>query len=246
MHAYSNSATQETASATAAAPQPQSPHAVFDEIWRELEVTSGYDGLRFPQRIFWLNGAPGAGKGTHTPTLLRLLNIPNQPIVTSDLLKSPEARKIIDAGLLVGDREVLTLLLKQLQHPQLATGVIVDGFPRTAAQVEFLKIFHAKLAALNARQNLPAPEFSILVLFVDEDESVARQMKRGRETQLAGGGEVRKTDLDPDLARQRYRVFATQTLDPLKVLQGTFPYHHIHSIGPIEEVAHRIVEALKH
>jgi adenylate kinase len=233
-----NSAQTQTADANTRTP-------LFDEFWRDIEANAPTTGLRFPRRIFWLNGAPGAGKGTHTPAILRHLAIPNQPIVTSDLLNTPEARKIIDAGLLVGDREVLALLLNKLQDPQLADGVVVDGFPRTAPQVESLRAFHSKLAAYNARHGLPAPEFSILVLYVDEAESVARQMKRGRETLAAGHKEaVRKTDLDPELARQRYRVFTAKTLDPLKTLQGTFPYHHIPSSGTIEEVSRRIVEEI--
>jgi adenylate kinase len=219
-------------------------HAIFDEIWHDITATAGPNGPRFPQKIFWLNGAPGAGKGTHTPAIQRHLAIHTEPVVTSDLLKTPEARKLIDAGLLVGDREVITLLLNKLQAPQFASDVIVDGFPRTAAQVEFLKAFYAKLTAHNAGLGLPAPEFSALVLFVDEAESVARQMKRGRETQATGGAEVRKTDLDPELARQRYRIFSTQTLDPLKTLQGLIPYHLIHSTGSIEEVSRRIVAEL--
>jgi adenylate kinase len=210
-------------------------------VWRDIEAAAGPGGPLFPKKIFWLNGAPGAGKGTHTPSIQRHLGIAAEPVVISDLLKTPEARKRIDAGLLVGDFEVLTLLLTALQEPRLAAGAIVDGFPRTAAQTEFLRAFFNALSARNARAALPAPQFSILVLFVDEEESIARQMKRGRETQAAGSGEVRKTDLDPALARQRYQVFTTQTLNPLEALQGVFPWHLIHSKGTIAEVSARIV-----
>ncbi|MDR0536352.1 MAG: nucleoside monophosphate kinase [Puniceicoccales bacterium] len=214
---------------------------VFDDVWREIAATEG--AARFPDRIFWLNGAPGAGKGTHTPAILRHLKLETPPIVVSDLIKSPAAQKLIDAGLLVGDREVLTLLLAKLRDPQYANGVLVDGFPRTAAQVGFLRQFHTRLSRHNASQALPPPHFATLVLLVDEKESVARQMKRGREAK-ASGGEIRKTDLDPGLAACRYRVFAEQTLAPLQTLRDTFPYHLIEPYGTIEEVSARILAAL--
>jgi adenylate kinase len=220
---------------------------LFADVWRELEASAGDAGPVFPKEVSWLNGAPGAGKGTHTPSILHHLACAAAPIVTSDLLKSPRARALIDSGLLVGDREVAGLLLAKLAEPQLRDGVVVDGFPRTAAQAEFTKLLHAKLAQRHAADpaRFPAPKFRVIVLYVDEDESVARQMKRGAETLAAGNAEVRKTDLDASLARKRYQVFARETLTPLQALCGTFPYHQISTDGSIEEVGRRIVEALQ-
>jgi len=212
--------------------------------------------LALPRRVCWLNGAPGAGKGTHTPVIQRELGITAPPVVVSDLLKSPEARALIDAGKLVGDREVASLLLERLSSEDLAGGAIVDGFPRTAAQAGFLKHLHARLAehraaalaAGNAGNTSvalpPLPEFRICVLLVDEDESVRRQLQRGREAAAAGQG-VRKTDTDEALARERYRVFMEQTVEPLRALSaGGFPYHEINTFGEKPEVAGRIAGAL--
>ena len=104
---------------------------MFTAAWNEVEQEVGIEGLRFPNEVVWLNGAPGAGKGTQTRFIQSYRSYTAQPIVVSDLLKSPAARKLIDAGLMVGDREVTGLLLRALLNPENQTGVVVDGYPRT-------------------------------------------------------------------------------------------------------------------
>ncbi|MDV7395957.1 hypothetical protein RZS08_31485, partial [Arthrospira platensis SPKY1] len=64
---------------------------IFNSVWTQLESELGVENLRFPKEIFWLNGAPGAGKGTHTEFIMRFRHLTARPIVVSDLLKSPEA-----------------------------------------------------------------------------------------------------------------------------------------------------------
>ena len=73
---------------------------IFHSIWHELEQEVGVENLHFPAEIFWLNGAPGAGKGTQTAFIMEFRDLTEKPIIVSELLKSPEARKKIDAGLL--------------------------------------------------------------------------------------------------------------------------------------------------
>lgn len=218
-------------------------HAIFEKVWCELRTECGDAGLLFPGEIFWLNGAPGAGKGTNTAFIMRERRYGGAPIVVSDLLQSPQARQLIDAGGLVGDREVLALLLRKLLEPQFRSGAVVDGFPRTQVQVDFLKMFFAHLNTLHST----VPRFHVLVLFVDEEESVRRQLKRGREALVAGGASaenVRKTDLDAGLARGRYRVFMEQTFAPLQTLRGMFEHHLIEAHGSVDDVQRRIASGL--
>src|SRR6478672_3923442 len=112
---------------------------IFSAVWADLIEKHGRDNLRFPREMIWLGGAPGAGKGTNTPFIARARDITAPPVVISSLLVAPQAVAIKNAGLMVGDREVIALLLEELLDPRYRDGVIVDGFPRTEVQVEFLK-----------------------------------------------------------------------------------------------------------
>jgi adenylate kinase len=234
---------------------------IFDSVWASLEREIGREKLAFPREIFWLNGAPGAGKGTNTAFILQYRDYDAEPIVVSDLLSSPEAKKRIDAGMLVGDREVVEILFRKLLSPEYVSGAIVDGFPRSMVQVECLKHLFTKLNDLRtefrgaAGVRFPKPHFHILVLFVDENESVRRQLKRGQEALAQNekaareGGplaEVRKTDLTAEAARNRYRVFKERTYEPLQSLRDIFHYHFINAQGSLAEVQARIIKELQY
>jgi adenylate kinase len=234
---------------------------IFDSVWSSLEREIGREKLAFPREIFWLNGAPGAGKGTNTAFILQYRDYAADPIVVSDLLSSPEAKKRIDAGMLVGDREVVEILFRKLLAPEYVSGAIVDGFPRSMVQVECLKHLFTKLNDLRTEfrgstgVRFPKPHFHILVLFVDENESVRRQLKRGQEAiaqnekAARDGGplaEVRKTDLTADAARNRYRVFKERTYEPLQSLRDIFHYHFINAQGSLAEVQARIIKELQY
>ena len=121
---------------------------IFGAVWQKLETELGRDQLRFPKEIILLGGAPGAGKGSNTKFIAKARGLTCGPIVISALLDSPEARRIKDAGSMVGDREVIDLLFHHLLHPQFRDGVILDGFPRTKVQVECLKLLVDKMHAL--------------------------------------------------------------------------------------------------
>lgn len=236
---------------------------IFEPIWDDLEAHFGRQHLRFPKEIILLGGAPGAGKGTNTAFIAKTRGLTCTPIVMSSLLDTPEMKKIKDAGNMIGDREVLAVLLRRLLKPEYRDGVILDGFPRTKVQVECLKMLYEKMTqlwrefygtplAIHFRQ----PVMQIVVLFIDEKESVARQLKRGREVKIhneevrrSGHGvlhEERVTDFDEKLARRRYRVFKEQTWDALLSLKDVFHYHLINAQGTFAEVEQNILEELEY
>jgi len=236
---------------------------IFGSIWRELEAEFGHEHMRFPKEIILLGGAPGAGKGTNTAFIAKVRGLTCQPIVISSLLNSPEARKLKDAGSMVGDRDVIGLVLRELLREEYHDGVILDGFPRTQVQVECLKLLVDKMHALrrefyNSHLSIHfrQPTIHIMVLFVDEKESVARQLKRGRETRArmelatrtadAPLPEDRPTDHDESLARRRYRVFKEQTWEALQSLKEIFHYHFINAQGPVAEVEENILHELEY
>ncbi len=236
---------------------------IFEAVWQDLEADFGRENLRFPKEIILLGGAPGAGKGTNTAFINKTRGLTCPPIVMSSLLDSPEAKRLKDAGNMVGDREVVGLLLRELMKPAYRDGVILDGFPRTNVQVECLKMLVDKMHSLRREFfNTPLgihfrqPTIHIMVLFVDERESIARQLKRGRETlahnaevQRSGVGslwEDRPTDHDEALAQRRYRVFKEQTWDALQSLKEIFHYHFINAQGPLDEVERNILAELEY
>src|SRR4051812_21014928 len=238
-------------------------HLIFESVWTDLEADFGRENLRFPKEIILLGGAPGAGKGTNTAFIARTRGLTCEPIVISALLDSPEAKALKNAGNMVGDREVIGLLLRQLLRKEYHDGVILDGFPRTHVQVECLKLLVDKMHALRREFystplsiHFRQPTIHIMVLFVDEKESIARQLKRGRETKAhneevtrTGVGQLledRPTDHDESLARRRYRVFKEQTWEALQSLKEIFHYHFINAQGAIEEVEQNILRELEY
>lgn len=227
---------------------------IFPAVWADLLERHAGE-VRFPTEFIWLGGAPGAGKGTNTPFIAHARDITAPPVVISSLLTAPEAVALKNAGQMVGDREVIGLLLEELLDPRYRDGVIVDGFPRTKAQVEFLKLFYHALLGLDRRapvtESARKPMFRIALLFVTEETSVGRQLSRGRairehnrQVRESGIGELleeRVTDLDPDLCRKRYKAFKESTFDALQSLRRIFHFHFIDADGDLPEVQRNIV-----
>jgi hypothetical protein len=112
---------------------------IFNAVWAELEQELGAERLCFPKEIILLGGAPGSGKGTHTRFIQKARGLTCDSVVVSSLLDSVEAKKIKDAGGMVGDREVIGIILRKLLEEEYRDGAILDGFPRTKVQVECLK-----------------------------------------------------------------------------------------------------------
>ncbi len=236
---------------------------IFGRIWKQLEQDYGRSNLRFPKELILLGGAPGAGKGTNSDFIRKVRDITAAPVVISQLLSSPEAQKMKSQGGMVGDTEVLNILLRKLLEPDLQNGVLLDGFPRTKVQVECLKMLYDEMIALR-REHLATPDsvhfkqpiFHIMVLFVDETESIARQMKRGREVishneevKRSGIGQMweeRATDFSEALARNRYRVFKEQTYDALISLNQIFHYHFINAQAALDIVQSNILRELEY
>ena len=236
---------------------------IFGAVWRELEGESGRNRMRFPRELILLGGAPGAGKGTNSAFIRQVRSIDAPPLVISQLLDTPEALAVKARGGMVGDREVVGILFRKLLEPDYKNGALLDGFPRTKVQVECLKLLFDEMIALRREFSGTADEvffkkpiFQIMVLFVDEAESVARQLKRGRQVAAhneevirSGVGELweeRKTDSSEALARNRYRVFKEQTYDALVSLKQIFHYHFINGQAPIPEVQANIVRELEY
>ena len=236
---------------------------IFNPVWDSLQEAVGQRNLRFPKEIILLGGAPGSGKGTQTGFINETRGLTCPPIVISDLLTTPEMEKIKAQGGMVGDKEVLTVLLHTLLEPIYRDGVVLDGFPRTPVQVECLKLLVDKINELhNQFANTPQaihfrrPTIHAMVLFVSESTSISRQLGRGREiaehnrkvleTGIGSPIELRATDLSEELVRRRYQVFKEQTWTALTSLRQLYHYHFVNAEGPIADVQANILKELKY
>jgi adenylate kinase len=236
---------------------------IFTAAWESLEEDVGREHLRFPKEIILLGGAPGAGKGTQTQFISHARGLTCAPIVISELLTTPEMEKLKAHGMMVGDKEVVSVLLRKLLEPTYRDGVVLDGFPRTPVQVECLKLLVDKIGELHDRFadtplaiHFRRPTIHAMVLFVSESTSIERQLGRGREiaehnrkvidTGIGTPIELRGTDLSEELARRRYQVFKEQTWGALTSLRQLYHYHFVNAEGPIGEVQGNILKELKY
>ena len=97
-------------------------------------------------------GAPGAGKGTQAARISAALA--NPAISTGDIIREAirsgsdlglELKSYIDQGMLVPDQLVVNLLTARLEKDDCKEGFILDGFPRTIQQAEFLDASDCKI-----------------------------------------------------------------------------------------------------
>ncbi|GBF96259.1 adenylate kinase [Raphidocelis subcapitata] len=238
---------------------------IFESSWRRFEEKWGSD-FRVPREIVWLLGAPGAGKGVNTGHILKTRGLTKSFHVSGLLESYPESRRLIDSGEMVPDSLVCDLLLGALllDSPgvQDDLGFVVDGFPRTAVQVDFVKLFFDKLQDLNHAHdrgplaiNFPRPSFKVVVLYVDEETSIRRQLQRARIANMhnrrvldAGAGhfhEERSTDLDVEKCRKRYGIFKTHYSATLR-LKRFFPFTLIDAMGSLAETQEQITKELRY
>src|ERR1700755_3082717 len=92
-----------------------------------------------------LLGAPGVGKGTQAKALMAAYSIPQ--VSTGDILRAniskgtalgKAAKALVDQGTLVSDDLVNQMVANRLKQPDTQRGFILDGFPRTLNQAEWL------------------------------------------------------------------------------------------------------------
>jgi len=129
-----------------------------------VEIGRAAESKTAPGPILLL-GAPGVGKGTQAKELVKLWGIPQ--ISTGDLLRGNVskgtqlgviAKEIMGRGELVPDTLVNEMVALRLQEPDTAKGYILDGFPRTLVQANWLD---GRLAAVGT--GLPVVAVSIHV-----------------------------------------------------------------------------------
>lgn len=179
-------------------------------------------------------GPPGAGKGTQAKVLAARLGVP--AISTGDILREnirsqtplgKEAQPYVDAGGYVPDELTNALVRDRLGWSDAADGFLLDGYPRTVAQVAALD---EMVAASGHRLD------RVVELVVDPEEVVQRVLRRG----LAEG----RSDDSADVARRRMEVYVEQTAPLLELYAERDLLVRVDGMGEIGEVTERVLGAL--
>jgi len=179
-------------------------------------------------------GPPGAGKGTQAKFIAEHFKIP--AISTGDIFRANvsqgtplglEAKRYMDAGEYVPDEVTNLMVRHRIDEPDAANGFLLDGYPRTLAQVEELdKMIEYTGHRLDA----------VVCLTVDQDEIVARLLQRA---QVEG-----RTDDTEDVIRRRQEVYAQETEPLIGIYRDRGILIEVDGMGEVSDVTQRIFDAL--
>ncbi len=205
-----------------------------------------------------LLGPPGSGKGTQGELVEKKYGLPR--ISTGDLLrravadKTPlglKAEAMMSQGKLVSDDIVVDLVRERTARPDCRKGYLLDGFPRNLAQARSLEVMDPE-----------RPE-TVIDIDVNLDLLVRRLESRricadcgavynldlnplGREGRcdVCGGPVEQRKDDQPEVIRERMRVYKEETAKLREYYSAKDVYHRVDGSGTVEEVFGRISKHL--
>jgi adenylate kinase len=174
-------------------------------------------------------GPQGAGKGTQAALLAENLKIPH--ISTGDIFRANAtagtdlgalAKKYMDAGNLVPDEVTSAMVAARLAEPDAEHGFLLDGFPRTVPQAEWLgELLRGRSQQLD----------NVLLLDAPDDVLVERMLARGR------------ADDTVEAITRRLELYHSETTPLLEHYAAILV--SIDGVGPIDEVQQRALSALQ-
>jgi len=203
---------------------------VFLQICASLESKHGKENLVYPREIIWMIGPPGAGKSTLATFLSEQRTYKSKPIVLREICQSVIAAN--DGKLKI--EQVVEQLMISLFDPQYAQGVVVDGFVSiTCARVVpfMFKYFHEihDLSSTSIEKNPTPPVFKFCVLYVNEDNSVRRQLVNHEKQDS-------EKKFDAEDGRKLYRKFLKRTQQVVELIEMHFSFHLIDANGTLAQV----------
>jgi adenylate kinase len=206
-----------------------------------------------------LLGPPGAGKGTLANAICEKFGIPQ--ISTGDMLRAEikagtplgkQAKKVIDAGQLVSDDIITSLVRERLKQPDSRRGYLFDGFPRTIPQAEAI---NHEGVAIDHVLEIDVPDEEIIMRMsgrrVHPGSGRVYHVKfnppqvEGRDD-VTGEPLVQREDDHEDTVRERLEVYRAQTrplIDYYRRRAGG-KYRRISGRGSVEDVRRRALAAL--
>ncbi len=211
--------------------------------------------------IVVLIGPPGAGKGTQAARLAERLHVAH--VASGDLFREAvaaetplgrQAQGYMERGELVPDDIAVGMVLERLGRADCAGGLILDGFPRTAAQAEALD---AALAAqgrrIDAALLMDVPAEAIL------DRLTGRRICRDCQAPYhvvfnpparagvcdrCGGTLYQREDDREETVRHRLEVYAAQTMPLVLYYDAQGLLRRVDGSGGVDEITARLVGAL--
>jgi adenylate kinase len=179
-------------------------------------------------------GPPGAGKGTQATRIADRYGIP--AISTGDIFRTNikdgtdlglRVKSILDAGGYVPDQVTNDIVRDRLAWVDAAPGFLLDGYPRTTGQVEFLdEVLAAHGHALDG----------VIELTVDEDSVVERLLKRA-ETEG-------RTDDTEAVIRERQAIYRKETAPLIALYEQHGVLVKVDGMGSVDAVTERVVKAV--
>ena len=209
-----------------------------------------------------LLGAPGVGKGTQAKELVAKWGIPQ--ISTGDLLRyhrdhgtelGQKASKIMAEGHLVPDDLVNQMVAERLKKPDTRQGYILDGYPRTLGQADWLD---RQLGA--DPQSLPVIAISIQVSYNELLRRITGRRtcpvdgtiyniylqppKVDEKCDLDGTPLVRRSDDTEEVFRERMRTYESQTAPVVEHYRALGRFEEVNGEQPVETVAAGVMAAV--
>jgi adenylate kinase len=179
-------------------------------------------------------GPPGAGKGTQATFVAEHFGIP--AISTGDIFRANvaegtplglEAKRYMDAGEYVPDEITNKMVRNRIDEPDAKPGFLLDGYPRTLAQVKELD----DMVEFTGHR-LDA----VVVLTVDPEEIVQRLLARA---EVEG-----RADDTEEVIRRRQEVYREQTEPLIDVYRNRGILIEVDGMGEVDDVTNRIFDAL--
>lgn len=170
-------------------------------------------------------GPPGVGKGTLSDMLSDKYKIPH--ISTGDIFRNEiksgnsELKDYVEKGLLVPDMVVNKIIEKSLKQENFKNGFILDGYPRTIEQAEFLENVLWKLnKKIDLVLNLVASEETIVERLTSRRNCgkcgamynlITMKPKKKNVCDKCGSALVMRKDDEPETVRKRIQVYGQET-----------------------------------
>ncbi len=179
-------------------------------------------------------GPPGAGKGTQAKVVAEKFGVP--AISTGDIFRNNvsqgtplgvEAKKYMDAGEYVPDEVTNLMVRNRIDEPDATPGFLLDGYPRTVAQVEELD---GMIRHTGHRLD------AAVALTCDREELVRRLLHRA---EVEG-----RADDTEDVIRRRQEVYAEQTEPLIEVYRERGKLVDVDGSAAVDEVTERVFAAL--